>query len=468
MTRRPAPPSSLLAALFGRIGALMVAIILAIGVMAYISAQRRIDEIYDGQLIIGANVLRALMAEELHPPRPAPGAPALEVDDAPLLSGEDRRAFDNYAEWRMFRVWRGGQLALRSDTGPLIARPPDVEGFAQTRDRRWKWRVYTLRVPDSDVTVQVGERTDIRLVLVTGVVLGLAIPLLALIPTVAVLIWLSLNQGLSSLRLLIDQIGQRTLRDLSPLALEAWPRDLHPLVRSINLLLERINRARQQERRFLDNAAHQLRTPLAAVKLQAQMIAHETEPAERESLTRALVAGVDRASSLTDQLLTLARLEAQIEIARDGDLREEAVAVLTDLAPLAARRGVELNFEDDGAVTPSDPVLLRLIAVNLIENAIHHAPPGSEVTVRLAHTHDTSYLEVIDQGPGIAEAEREKVLRRFYRGASNTAPGSGLGLAIVLEAVRLLGGQLVLGDRSEGGAGLRVRVEFPTDTANFG
>ncbi|WP_304171401.1 ATP-binding protein [Phenylobacterium aquaticum] len=467
MTRRPGPPPSLLAALFGRIGALMVAIILAIGVMAYISAQRRIDEIYDGQLIIGANVLRALMAEELHAPPVAPGAGALEVDDAPLLSREDRRAFDNYAEWRMFRVWRGGQLALRSDTGPLIARPPATEGFSQTRDHRWKWRVYTLRVPDSDVTVQVGERTDIRLVLVTGVVLGLAIPLLALIPTVAVLIWLSLNQGLSSLRVLIDQIGQRTLRDLSPLELNAWPRDLHPLVRSINLLLERINRARQQERRFLDDAAHQLRTPLAAVKLQAQMIAHETEPAERESLTRALVEGVDRASNLTDQLLTLARLEAQLEVARGGDLRREAVAALADLAPLAARRGVGFSFEGEVPACPGDPVLLRLIAVNLIENAIHHAPPGSEITVRLGCTHDTPYLEVIDQGPGIPASERDKVVRRFYRGAENTERGSGLGLAIVLEAARLLDGQLVLGERGDGGPGLRARVEFPQPTGAF-
>lgn len=465
MSARAARPPSLLSALFGRVGALVVVIIVVIGLLAFVSAQRQIDKVYDGQLIIGANVLRALMAEELHPL--AAGDQAVEVDDAPLLSREDRRAFDNYAEWRMFRVWRGGQLALRSDTGPLIAQPPAAEGFSQTRDQRWRWRVYTLRVPDSDVTVQVGERTDIRLVLVSGVVLGLAIPLLALIPTVAVLIWLSLNQGLRSLRVLIDQIGQRTLRDLSPLDLEAWPRDLHPLVRSINLLLERINRARRQERQFLDNAAHQLRTPLAAVKLQAQMIARETDPSEREALTRALVEGVDRATNLTEQLLTLARLEAQLEVGQGGDLRQEAVAAIADLAPLAARRSVELSFEGEADAPHSDPVLLRLIAVNLIENAIHHAPAGSEVTVRLARTHERPYLEVTDQGPGIPPAERDKVVRRFYRGAANTAPGSGLGLAIVAEAARLLGGQLILGDRADGQPGLRVRVEFAAPASDF-
>lgn len=465
--KRATQPPSLLAALFGRIGALVCVIILAIGLIAYVSAQRRIGEVYDGQLIIGANVLRALMAEELHAPAGGARGESLEVDDAPLLSREDRRAFDNYAEWRMFRVWRGGQLVLRSDTGPAMTAPPAVEGFSTLHDRKWRWRIYTLKVAHSDVTVQVGERTDIRLVLVRGIVLGLAIPLLALIPTGAVLIWLSLNQGLGGLRVLIDQIGQRTLRDLSPLSLDQWPRDLHPLVRSINLLLERINQARRQERQFLDNAAHQLRTPLAAVKLQAQMIARETEPAERESLTRALIEGVDRASAMTDQLLTLARLEAQLEVGQGGDLRRETVAAIADLAAFATRRGVELDFDGMADAPPSDPVLLRLIAANLIENAILHAPWGSEVRVRLGRTHDTPYLEVVDSGPGIAPDERDKVVRRFYRGAAATTPGSGLGLSIVTEAARLLGGQLVLDDRADGVSGLRARVEFPGVNANF-
>ena len=458
---RPFPPrpTSLLSALFGRIGLLVVAIIAAIGLMAFVSAQKQINKVYDGQLIIGANVLRALMTEELR--NSSGGGRSLEVDDAPLLSGEDRSAFNNYAEWRMFRVWRGKDLALRSDTGPPITGPPSAEGFSVARDDKWQWRSYTLKVPDRDVTVQVGERTDIRLVLVTGVVLGLAIPLLALIPTVAVLIWLTLNQGLQSLRLLIDQIGQRTFRDLSGLELEAWPKDLHPLVRSINLLFDRISRARVQEREFLDNAAHQLRTPLTAVRLQAQMITHETDPAEREELLRALVAGVDRTTNLTEQLLTLARLDAQLAAGQGGFLRQETVGAITDLAALAARRGIEITFEDGSEAQPGDPVLLRLIAFNLIENALQHSPGGSEVTVRLVESHGASSLEVIDHGLGIPAAERENVVRRFYRGGTGDSPGAGLGLAIVAEAVRLLGARLIFDRRADGTSGLRVRVEFP-------
>ena len=462
MSRRPlARSTSLLAALFGRIGVLFLAIVLAVGLIAFFTAQRRINEIYDGQLIIGANVLRALMSEELRGAE-ATGREQLEVDDSALLSPEDRRAFDNYADWRMFRIWRDGRLVLRSDTGPDVAEPTAQNGFSEVQGPTYRWRVYTLHVPDRRVTVQIGERTDIRFVLVRGIALGLALPLLLLIPTAAILIWLSLSDGLEALRTLIAEIGRRTMRDLSPLPLEPWPRDLHPLVRSINRLFERIDRSLQHERRFLDDAAHQLRTPLAAVKLQTQLIASEADPAERHAMTAQLVESVDRASALTDRLLTLARLETiRAPSGKGGDLREETVAALADLAPVAARRKVELSFEGRGRFSSGDPALLRLIATNLVENAINHAPERSEVAVRLSSAGGRHRLVVTDAGPGIPRDERDRVLERFHRGPAASPSGAGLGLSIVGEAVRLLKGRLELRDREDGGSGLSVRVELP-------
>jgi signal transduction histidine kinase len=233
-------------------------------------------------------------------------------------------------------------------------------------------------------------------------------------------------------------------------------------VRSINRLFERIDRALQHERRFLDDAAHQLRTPLAAVKLQTQLIASEPDPQERQAMTSQLVRSVDRAAAMTDRLLTLARLEASREADdRRGDLRAETVAALADLAPLAARRGVELAFEGPGAFPSGDPDLLRLVATNLVENAIHHAPEGSEVTVRLSAADGRHRLAVLDAGPGVAPGERQKVTERFYRGASASPGGSGLGLSIVGEAVRLLRGRLELRDRDDGRPGLCAEVELP-------
>lgn len=455
-------PASLLAALFGRVGVLLLVIISVVGLLAFFTAQRRINEIYDGQLIIGANVLRALMSEELKEGPPPVDQPALQVDDSALLSPEDRQAFDNYADWRMFRIWRGQKLVLRSDTGPPVTAPPPADGFGEVEGPQDTWRTYTLHVPPKHVTVQIGERTDIRLVLVQGIALGLALPLLLLVPTAGVLIWLSLSDGLQALRTLVAEIGRRTMRDLSPLSLEAWPRDLHPLVRSINRLFERIERALQNERRFLDDAAHQLRTPLAAVKLQAQLIASEADPHERQVLTAQLVESVDRAAAMTDGLLTLARLEARPGPGVGaGDLREETVAALADLAPLAARRGVELSFDGEGTFPSGDPVLLRLIAANLVENAINHAPSGSEVAVTLTRIGARQQMGVMDGGPGIPLAERSKVLERFYRGEGATPNGSGLGLSIVNEAVRLLRGRLELRDREDGAPGLWAVIDLP-------
>jgi len=453
---------SLLSALYGRVALLLVAVILGVGVIAFFTAQDRVNDVYDGQLVIGANVLRALMTDEI---READGRGIpLAIDDSDILSPEDRKAFDDYAEWRMFRIWRGDVLLLRSDTGPAAASPHRGEGFTEvSAPHHRRWRIYTLQVPGHDVVVQVGERTDIRAVLVRSIAFGTMLPLLLLVPLVAGLLWFSLRDGLSALRLLMTELSGRGMRDLSTLPLEPWPRDLHPLIKSINRLIRRINRAVQRERRFLDSAAHQLRTPLASVKLQTQLIADEDDPQQRAAISRRLAESVDRAAAMTDSLLTLARLEARTAGAaeRCGDLRTEVVAALADLAPAAARAHVGLSYEGAASAPCGDPTLLRLVAANLIENALDHSPPRGEIEVSVQPSPAGYRLMVQDGGPGIPPHERSKATQRFYRGETARPNGSGLGLSIVAEAVRVLNGRLILRDRADGRQGLCVIVDLP-------
>ncbi|MEW5687113.1 MAG: ATP-binding protein [Pseudomonadota bacterium] len=470
MPPRRAP--SLLARLFLRIGALFMAVVALIAGATFLVARHSVNEMYDDQLVVGARVLRFLMSDELKAAEHAPPAAdahehrAMPPGERALLSSEDRRAFGSYAEWRMFRVWVGGRLAMQSGIGPPESAPPTAAGFRDLNHAGVDWRIYVLTAPEHALTVEVGERSGIRRDLLAAVMLSLAGPLLLLAALAAWLIWAALRDGLHVLRALLDEIGRRSPRDLSPVGFRAWPRDLYPLIRAINGLLDRVAGSLQHERRFLDDAAHQLRTPLAGVKLQAQMIAQEPDAAERRVLIAGLLASVDRASTLTDDLLTLARLDAGDVAASTevGDLQAETAAAIADLAPLAASRDVALSFEGPGALAGGDPVLLRLVAANLIENAIHHAPARSEVEVRLSRTPDGRRLVVTDNGPGIPDAgERARVMQRFQRGRDGGGAGSGLGLSIVVAALDFLGGRLRLEPRADGLGGLQVTADLPDE-----
>lgn len=455
--------SSLIGTLFRQVTGLLAAITLVVGAMAFWTAKDQINEVYDSQLIIGASVLHALMREELHDIAIERRAGRqVEVDDAPLLSADDRAAFDAYADWRMFRIWSGSDMILGSDTGPKV-NPPNkaTEAFQTVVADGRSWRIYSLPLPGEDVVIQVGERLSIRNVLIQKIALELAIPLLLLIPASLALIWLSLTDGLRALRNLVREISRRGQWDLTPVNVDAWPTDLQPLVRSINLLFTRLERAVQQERRFVEHAAHQLRTPLAALRLQAQLISREDDPVEREAQVQALREGVDRAVALMEQLLILARLDADQGAAGAADLREVCTTALADCGPVAAARDVRLALDGEAPPVKGDAAVIRLILSNILENAINHAPPETEVDIRLFEQDGASVVVVTDQGPGVPDAERYKVFERFYRAPGAQGRGAGLGLAIVDEAARVLGAAVTLTDRRDGLAGLEVRVTLP-------
>ena len=460
-TPRPFDPrTSVTGQLFRRITALLVAIMLTVFGLMFVTARDEIDKVYDGQLITGANVLRALMSDEIKVRSQNRPGVSLEIGDE-WLSAEDRKAFDAYADWRMFRIWKGEQLVLGSDTGPRLPAPLGRKGFETEKVAGNSWRIFNLPVGEAGVIIQVGERTSIRSVLVNQILVELAIPLMLVLPASLLLIWLALKDGLRAVRALVTAIGDRGSRDLSPLDTKTWPLDLQPMARSVNDLLGRLQRSYEHERQFIDSAAHQLRTPLAALSLQAQLISQEDDPVERATQVQQLREGVTRASELTEQLLTLAQLGPRIGRDLTTDLRAEATAALAEIAVIAATKEVALALEGEAPRVDGDPALVRLILANLIENAVRHAPPGSEVQVLLSADRRLGWVSVCDQGPGIPKDERSRVFQRFFRGAHARGSGSGLGLAIVEEAARVLRGRVLLEDRRDGASGLEARLGLP-------
>lgn len=424
-------------------------------VVVYVSAQRQIDILDDAQLITGAKVLATLTNARIVSGDSAP----LEVDDD-LPSRKDEAAFNAYADWRMFRIWRGDRLLLESDTGPVAPRPTEG-GFHELRAADGElWRSYRLLGPKGGLAVEVGERVRIRSALIQNTALGLVKPLLLIVALVGLLAWFLIQAGLRGLTRLAVELDRRSARDFSPLPADAWPSELSPLVRTINGLLVRVGHAQEQERRFTDQAAHQMRTPLAVLKLQAQTALRAGSAEQQRDLVSDFESAVDRLSTLVEQLLMLSRLESETRADGDCDLVPEAASVLADVYPLASAKGVALALTgDERGAARADPTRARLILSNLIDNAVKHAPAGSEVEVSIVTDAVFVCLSVQDQGVGVPEALRDRVLEPFFRG-EESGIGSGLGLALVAEAVKGLGGHLAL-TPGPGGVGLTAQVLLP-------
>jgi len=280
------------------------------------------------------------------------------------------------------------------------------------------------------------------------------------------LAWFGVARGLLPLEDLRSEILNRAPRDLRPLTVAA-PIEIAPVVHAFNGLLEHLRDANTLQQRFLANAAHQLRTPLAGLQMHLELLLRRELSADvRTELTRMHSATV-RASRLANQLLALAKAESAPEQGQQFeiiDLRSVADAAARDWAAKAHAQKIDLGFALERAVIPGDPLLLPEMVDNLIDNALRYTPAGGSVTVNTGCDDGVPFLSVEDTGPGIPAAERSKVVERFYRMAGTPGEGSGLGLAIVREVVDRHGGVLEIDNCDERG-GTRIRVSFPRSRA---
>ncbi|MCD6734800.1 MAG: ATP-binding protein [Burkholderiaceae bacterium] len=411
-----------------------------IGTVSYRYVLRESHELFDYHLRQMALSLRDQGAV-----LPPPGPP------------EDREQFDFVVQ-----IWSADGSKIYLSHTRSRARLPEraTLGFADVVADGERWRVYSTLAGGR--VIQVGQPFEVRERIAAAAALRSLTPLLIFAPVVALAIWWLVGHSLRPVERIATELRRRDAQRLDPVPEEQLPTEVEPMVRSLNGLLERLRRAFAAQRAFVADAAHELRTPIAALKLQAGLVARARDDASRSAALVELNAGIDRSAHLIDQLLTLARSEpeALAAAAASVDLARIAGNAVAEMLPLAQARGsrIELSAAQPAAVRGDEKALQSLVR-NLVDNALRHTPGGSRIEVEVAADGDAVCLSVDDDGPGIPVEERERVFDRFYGRSVGDDAGSGLGLAIVKAVVERHDGRIELAQSALGG--LRVAVHLP-------
>lgn len=312
--------------------------------------------------------------------------------------------------------------------------------------------------------VQIAETRKKRQGLAASMVSGVIVPQFVIVPLAVLLVYLGLARGITPLHRLQQELRKRSPSDLTPVSVEGIPEEIRPLIESMNGVMKRLDDNLYAQRRFIADAAHQLKTPLTGLRTQTELALRETDPQALLRALRNVGVSAERLSHLTQQLLSLARAEATTEQAArflPMDLRDLARSVVEPWVDQALQKSIDLGFEapDQPVMVVGSEFLLKEALNNVIDNAMKYTPAGGQVTVRVLDQ-DPAQLEVDDSGPGIPDEDRERVFERFFRGMQTAAEGSGLGLAIVREVVEQHGGTVSVGT-PDAHPGTRITMSLP-------
>ncbi|MDI3380373.1 ATP-binding protein [Xenophilus aerolatus] len=428
---------------------LLAAIVLAGAVQAlvtYRTVLREADEIFDYHMQQMAMSLRSGL-----PPSAAVSG---------LRGGEQNFEF-------VVQVWTadGERIFESAEEAALPQRA--VLGFSDVNARGTTYRVFSLQA--RGLVIQVAQDMAARRQMAGTLALRTVGPVVLMAPMLMLVVWWVVSGSLAPVARVRRQVATRQADDLSPVSEDGLPEEVRPLVHELNLLFDRVRHAFEAQKHFVADAAHELRSPLAALKLQVQGLRRAQDDGARDVAVQRLWAGIDRATRLVEQLLALARQEASAAAGAPGesvDLVQVARLAIGDVVPAAQARRIDVGLgRADAAIVQGHPEALRMMVRNLADNAIKYTPEGGRVDVEIAATPAGIEVHVEDSGPGLPEAERERVLDRFYRSGEPQAPGSGLGLAIVRSVAQLHGATVRLEASSRLG-GLRAVVLFPALSFN--
>lgn len=439
--------------LLGRLVVLVLGVVMAVwlgaAVLTWRDARHELDELLDGHLAQAAALLVVQQASEVDDDHHA---------DAPVLH--------KYAPKVAFQVFHEGRLALRSANAPELpmarAGRRFEAGFRTVEIDGVSWRVFAAHGAERDVQVYVSEQVSSRSSILWAVLRSVIWPMLLAVPLLALASWWAIYRGMAPLRRLGGTLAGRRPDALQPVALLDAPSEMEPLVDALNDLFKRIGALMDAERRFTADAAHELRTPIAAIRAQAQVALGEADSALRRHALEATLEGCDRATRLVEQLLTLSRLESGAAADLDPmDMGDVVRQVAAEMAQRAIARQQQLEV----AVQTACPVignatLVSVLVRNLLDNAIRYSPTRAKVRLTAARSNGLVRLKVEDGGPGIAPADAARLGERFFRGMGTGESGSGLGWSIVRRIAAVHGARISLGTSDDLG-GLLVEIEWP-------
>jgi len=483
----PEPDENIRHSLFGEILDWMLAPLLLLWPMSiaitYLVAKsianQPFDDALEDRVTVLSQQIRSVDGKTVGQLRAA-GRDILRADDVDsvyyLLAGPDGEHLDGDRDLPRPRAndagepVRSGAVEFRNDT--IHGTPIRVAYTYVNLDPLHERTALPAPTPPLGL-VQVAETLDKRAHLANEIIKGVILPQFIILPVILALVWFALSRGLSPLAELQQRIRARPQDDLSPIDPRQVPEEISPLVGSFNDMLERLGKTVEMQKRFIADAAHQMKTPLAGMRMQSELALREVDPAEIHRSLEQLAKSSESATRLVNQLLALARAENQPQagLAFDEiDLAVVARETVQDWVQASFAHQIDLGFEpppnDDERVTiAGQPLMLREMLSNLIDNALRYTPPGGSVTVRVRTDGEHALLEVEDTGPGIAPTERMRVFERFYRILGSNTQGSGLGLAIVREVAQQHGADIDIFNNPRSGSqrfpGSLFRLTFP-------
>ena len=423
-------------------------------------ARQEINELFDNEQIrLAQQVMRIVLSFDAATMRALPGATARTAPAAAPAEGAIGSA--ELKDMAIAAWSAGGELRVADGDGTLLPFRAGTSGFVPMAIDGEPWVVYYLNPAGGTWVVAVGQAADERDEVLQGLLVGQFLPWVLMLPVLLVAMAVVVRHALRPVRRLAEDIGARSADDLHPVAVSGLPAELAPLVQATNRLFDRFRHTLEHERRLTADAAHELRTPLAALRAQWEAMRVAGDDATRKAAFRQVGAGIDRLTHVLAQLLALSGVDdrAATHFTAMVDWRRAVQDALSDCLPLIESRGSEVAVEwpaDDAPAMPltGDHALIALLLRNLVDNALRYAPPGATVTVRLT----PEMLVVEDDGPGLPPEVLSRLGDRFFRPAGQAASGSGLGVSIVRRVAELHGLTVRFANRAPPATGLRVEV----------